>query len=163
MKKHLTIILILLFLYITFRSEAQQLPRFSQYYFNEFLINPAIAGYDGRTIVNLNARKQWIGFSDNTPQTALVSAQTRLLKHPFDIRTKGNGQRIYEKRSEGRVGLGAIVYNDQNGAIHRTGAQFTYAYHIFVRDNQLSFGLTGTCFNIVSAKKMRYLRIQMTR
>jgi type IX secretion system PorP/SprF family membrane protein len=158
MKKLLTITPIILFLNIAFRSEAQQLPRFSQYYFNEFLINPAIAGYDGRTIVNLSARKQWIGFSDNTPQTALVSAQTRLLKHPFSIRTKRNGQRTYQKRSEGRVGLGVIVYNDQNGAIHRTGAQFTYAYHIFVNDNQLSFGLTGTLFQYRISKEDAVLK-----
>jgi len=158
MKKLLTIIPILLFLNIALRSEAQQLPRFSQYYFNEFLINPAIAGYDGRTIVNLSARKQWVGFSDNTPQTALVSAQTRLLKHPFEIRTKQSGKRTYQKRSEGRVGLGAIVYNDQNGAIHRTGAQFTYAYHIFIRDNQLSFGLTGTLFQYRISKEDAVLK-----
>ena len=144
MKKLLTISPILLFLLFSFWIEAQQLPRFSQYYFNEFLINPAIAGYDGRTIVNLSARKQWVGFSDNTPQTALVSAQTRLLKQPYRIFEPNKVvKEPTEKKSEGRVGLGAIVYNDQNGAIHRTGAQFTYAYHIFIHDNQLSFGLTG--------------------
>jgi len=153
MKTHITITLLILFLFIALQTEAQQLPRFSQYYFNEFLINPAIAGYDGRTIVNLSARKQWLGFSDYTPQTALVSAQTRLLKRPADIRLNRKGHTMYQKRSEGRVGLGAIVYNDQNGAIHRTGAQLTYAYHIFVNDNQLSFGLTGTLFQYRISKE----------
>jgi type IX secretion system PorP/SprF family membrane protein len=158
MKKPLTIIPILLFFTIAFRAEAQQLPRFSQYYFNEFLINPAIAGYDGRTIVNLSARKQWVGFSDYTPQTAMVSAQTRLLKHPLDIRTNKKGHTTYHKKSEGRVGLGAIVYDDQNGAIRRTGAQFTYAYHIFIRDNQLSLGLTGTLFQYRISKEDAVLK-----
>jgi type IX secretion system PorP/SprF family membrane protein len=146
MNKPLTIPLIVLFLFIASRAENQQIPRFSQYYFNEFLINPATAGYDGRTIVNLSARKQWVGFSDYTPQTSLVSVQTRILKRSYSLRTRSNGHKIYRKPTDGRVGLGAIVYNDQNGAIRRTGAQFTYAYHIFVHDNQISFGLTGALF-----------------
>src|SRR4030066_1126498 len=98
MKKLLTISITLFILLFSFRIVAQQLPRFSQYYFNEFLINPAIAGYDGRTIVNLSARKQWLGFSDYTPQTALVSAQTRLLKRPADIRLNKKGNTTYQKR-----------------------------------------------------------------
>ena len=112
-----------------------------------------MAGYDGRTIVNITARKQWIGFSDNTPQTALVSAQTRLLKKPYSIHNYRNGQRTYRKKTSGRVGLGGIVYNDQNGAIHRTGVQFTYAYHIFIYNSQLSFGLTGSMFQYRISKE----------
>jgi type IX secretion system PorP/SprF family membrane protein len=158
MNKLITIPILILFLTFAFLVEAQQLPRFSQYYFNEFIINPAIAGYDGRTIVNLCARKQWIGFSDNTPQTVLASAQTRFLKHPFNITSKNSGRRVYHKKSEGRVGLGLIVYNDQNGAIHRTGGQFTYAYHIFILDNQISFGLTGTLFQYRISKEDAVLK-----
>jgi len=112
--------------------KAQQLPRFSQYYFNEFLINPSVAGFDGRTTLNISARKQWLGFSDYTPQTALVSAQTRLLKKSYNLLGRNSGHKTYRKKTSGRVGLGAIVYDDQNGAIHRTGAQFTYVYHIFI-------------------------------
>jgi len=40
---------------------AQQLPRYSQYIMNEFLINPAVAGVDGRTCIDLSARKEWLG------------------------------------------------------------------------------------------------------
>jgi len=153
MKKLLSIPLIILFLLLAFRTEAQQLPRFSQYYFNEFIINPAVAGSDGRTILNVTARKQWLGFSDNTPQTALVSAQTRLLKKSYSIRNGRIGHNTFRKRTSGRVGLGAIVYNDQNGAIHRTGAQFTYSYHIFIYNSQLSFGLTGNLFQYRISKE----------
>jgi type IX secretion system PorP/SprF family membrane protein len=135
------------------RTGAQQLPRFSQYYFNEFIINPATAGFDGRTILNISARKQWLGFSDNTPQTALVSAQTRILKRPYDIRSQRGGHNIYRKKTTGRVGLGAIIYDDKNGAVHRTGAQFTYAYHIFIYQSQLSFGLTGNLFQYRISKE----------
>lgn len=126
-------------------THAQQLPRFSQYFSNEFLVNPAVAGYDGRTIVNLAARKQWMGFSDFTPSSYLLSFQGRILKKGYSIRP-GQGKRNFHKANKGRVGLGGIVYHDVNGAIERTGGQFSYAYHVFIRNGQLSFGLTGNIF-----------------
>lgn len=135
------------------KAWAQQLPRFSQYYFNEFIINPSVAGYDGRTIINTTARKQWIGFSDNTPTTVLVSAQTRILKRPVNIHDNRFGHKVLQKSSKGRVGLGGIIYNDQNGAVHRTGVQLTYAYHIFIYESQLSFGLAGTIFQYRISKE----------
>jgi type IX secretion system PorP/SprF family membrane protein len=146
MTRRITIPFLSFALFLFTQIEAQQLPRFSQYYFNEFLINPSVAGYDGRTIINATGRKQWVGFSDNVPQTVLGSVQTRILKKSYDIRTGRSGHKSFRRSTEGRVGLGAIVYNDQNGAIHRTGAQLTYAYHIFIQNSQLSFGLSGNMF-----------------
>jgi type IX secretion system PorP/SprF family membrane protein len=126
--------------------QAQQLPRFSQYYANEFLINPAVAGYDGRTVINLGARKQWVGFSQNTPASYILSAQGRLLKTGYTLKTGHHGVNSFHRAGKGRVGLGGIVYRDENGAVERTGGQFSYAYHIFIRNSQLSFGLTGNLF-----------------
>jgi type IX secretion system PorP/SprF family membrane protein len=123
----------------------QQLPRFSQYYSNEFLINPSVAGFDGRTVLNLAARKQWIGFSDYTPSSYMLSLQGRILKKGYSLRS-GAGGNSMRKANKGRVGLGGIIYHDLNGAIERTGGQFSYAYHIFIRNSQLSFGLTGNVF-----------------
>lgn len=136
--------LVLIFL-CTNAGFAQQLPRFSQYYSNEFLINPSVAGCDGRTVVNLAARKQWIGFANYTPGSYMISLQGRILKTGYSLKSglKGN---VYRKGRQGRVGLGAIVYHDENGAVERTGAQFSYAYHIFIENSQLSFGLTGNVF-----------------
>lgn len=48
--------------------------------------------------------------------------------------------------TKGRVGLGAYLINDVNGHVGRTGVQFTYAYHIIMGNNQLSFGLAGKVF-----------------
>jgi len=126
--------------------QAQQLPRFSQYYANEFLINPAVAGCDGRTVFNLGARKQWLGFSENTPSSYIISAQGRLLKTGYTLKAGPKGANSYRKAGKGRVGLGGIVYHDVNGAIARTGGQFSYAYHLFIQNSQLSFGLTGNVF-----------------
>jgi type IX secretion system PorP/SprF family membrane protein len=125
---------------------AQQVPRYSQYIMNEFLINPAVAGYDGRTTLNLAARKELIGFTHKTPQTYSFSAQTRILKRPFSIKSGLLGKTSFKPGSKGRVGVGISFLNDVNTAIHRTGFQFTYAYHIFILNSQLSFGLSGTVF-----------------
>jgi type IX secretion system PorP/SprF family membrane protein len=130
---------------LSFSGYAQQLPRFSQYSDNEFLFNPAVAGYDGRTVANLSARKQWMGFANFTPSSYIVSLQGRILKSGYKIKA-GAGHTAFRKPSKGRVGLGGIVYHDLNGAIERTGGQFSYAYHVFIRNSQLSFGLTGNVF-----------------
>lgn len=129
----------------TITSNAQQLPQFSQYTSNEFLVNPSVAGYDGRTVLNLAARKQWVGLTQYTPSSYIFSAQGRILKRSYSLKT-GNGKASFRKATKGRVGLGGIVYHDINGAVERTGGQASYAYHIFIRNAQLSFGLTGNFF-----------------
>jgi len=48
--------------------------------------------------------------------------------------------------TKGRVGLGAYIINDVNAKVARTGFSFTYAYHIFLGRQQLSFGLAGKAF-----------------
>jgi type IX secretion system PorP/SprF family membrane protein len=124
---------------------SQQLPVFSQYYSNEFLINPSVAGYDGRTVINLAARKQWVGFTKYTPSSYIISLQGRILKTSYSLKSAAKGN-ILRKGNKGRVGLGGIIYHDENGAIQRTGAQFSYAYHLFIKNSQLSFGLTANVF-----------------
>lgn len=137
---------------------AQQLPKYSQYIMNEFLINPSVAGVDGRTSLDLSARKEWLGFVTNTPETYSFSAQTRLLKSRFTIKSGFFGSNIFKGGSKGRVGLGFNLYSDNNAAIHRTGVQFAYAYHIFIRNSQLSFGLAGSFYQFRISKEEARLK-----
>jgi len=109
------------------------------------VVNPAVAGCDGRTVVNLAARKQWMGLTNYTPSSYLLSIQGRILKTSYSLKS-GSRRNVYRKGRQGRVGLGAIMYHDVNGAIERTGAQVSYAYHLFIENSQLSFGLTGNVF-----------------
>lgn len=55
----------LLFFFIQ-KIKAQQLPQFSQYTFNAFLLNPAVAGAEGYTAINLTNRAQWVGVEGAT-------------------------------------------------------------------------------------------------
>ncbi|MGF1586062.1 MAG: type IX secretion system membrane protein PorP/SprF [Bacteroidales bacterium] len=138
------LIILAVLLTTSFTSNSQQLPLISQYMMNSFLLNPAVAGNDGLSSINLTAREQWLGF-ENSPRTVAISGQTRLLRG-----TPGRGRssrRSLFSRS-GNVGLGGYVFNDRNGLIDRTGIQGTYAYHIHMDQSQLSFGISATAFQL---------------
>jgi type IX secretion system PorP/SprF family membrane protein len=125
-------------------ASGQQLPIYSQYLFNKFLINPAVAGSDGYTSLNLTAREQWVGY-DGAPRTFSFSAQTRIIKKGYKVRSNIFNNQVYRPKSDGRVGLGGYVFSDRNGLIRRTGFQLSYAYHMWVQDNtQFSLGLALT-------------------
>ena len=136
-------------LFITVPVKAQLIPRSSQYIMNEFLVNPSVAGADGMTTVNITGRKEWVGFAADapTPETYSASFQTRFLKKSTEVKTGFFGKRV-SKASKGRVGLGIGLVSDYNGALQRTGINTTYAYHIFLNESQLSFGLTGSIFQM---------------
>lgn len=139
------IYILLVFMVIAGVALAQQQPIYSQYMLNPYLLNPAIAGYQGITDFNLTAREQWLGYEDS-PSTYSVSAQTRLLKTSFRNRSRMIKNKVRRRRPSGRVGFGAYVFNDMNGSIRRTGFQGTYAYHIFVREIQYSAGVSLSAY-----------------
>lgn len=125
---------------------AQQLPIYSQYLLNGLMINPAMAGHDGYTSFNTTARQQWLGFKE-APQTYSASWHTRMLKRSYKIINNPiRDKNMLIPSSKGRVGLGAYVVNDLNAKLARTGVSFTYAYHIFMNNQQLSFGLAAKAF-----------------
>lgn len=141
----LKIIIVTFFIFLAGFAKAQQQPIYSQYMMNPYLINPAIAGYQGITDFNLTAREQWLGYSEG-PSTYALSGQTRILKTSFRNRSRMIKSRARRRRPSGRVGVGAYVFNDMNGSIRRTGLQGTYAYHIYVRDIQYSAGVSLSAF-----------------
>ena len=127
-------------------ANAQQVPMYSQYIMNGFLINPSYAGSDGYSTVNLTAREQWVGM-DNAPSTYALSFQTRLLQNSYISKSTSVRKKLVRPSKGSRVGLGGYVFNDRNGAIRRTGFQAAYAYHIPIgQTQQLSFGLATTVY-----------------
>lgn len=132
-----------LFLSVSF-TYGQQLPLYSQYLYNKFLINPAVAGSDGYTSVSLTAREQWVGYS-GAPRTYSVSWQTRILKKSFILKQTRIKREIFRPKSDGKVGFGGYVFSDKNGLIQRNGFQISYAYHMWIqKSTQLSLGLAFT-------------------
>jgi type IX secretion system PorP/SprF family membrane protein len=120
----------------------QQLPVYSQYLYNKFLLNPSVAGSDGYTSVSLTAREQWVGY-DGAPRTFSFAVQTRLLKRSYVLKQTNVKRQVYRPKSDGKVGLGMHIFSDKNGLIQRNGFQLSYAYHTWLRNStQLSFGLS---------------------
>jgi type IX secretion system PorP/SprF family membrane protein len=129
-------------------ANAQQLPIFSQYLYNKFLINPAVAGSDGYTSFTLTAREQWVGLY-GAPQTFAFSGQTRIMKNKYIVRQTQVKKKFNRPKSDGRVGLGGFIFSDRNGLMQRTGFQASYAYHLWVQSTtQLSMGLAFTGYQL---------------
>jgi len=141
--------------FISHTGFTQQLPLYSQYMMNKFLLNPAVAGSEGYTSFNITAREQWIGFKDS-PKTHALSAQTRILRNSFVSRSSSIRRRGRSSSRSGKVGLGGYIFHDKTGLVSRTGLQLTYAYHIIIRKGQLSFGLSATTYQFkVDREKLR--------
>lgn len=135
----------------------QQLPLYSQYLYNKFLINPAVAGSDGYTSINLTAREQWVGYS-GAPRTFSFSFQTRMLKKSYILKQTRVTRKVYRPGTDGRVGFGGYVFSDKNGLIQRTGFQLSYAYHMWLQNStQLSMGLSLTGYHYkISEKEINF-------
>lgn len=124
-------------------SFSQQLPIYNLYHSNNFLINPAIAGYNHSTEVKLSSMQQLAGFI-NHPSSNVLTFHTRVERigkydHAGNIIKKNNTKRT------GRVGIGLCLFNDNNGPFTRNGGSFSYAYHLItdkLKNKNLSMGLT---------------------
>jgi type IX secretion system PorP/SprF family membrane protein len=146
-RKAVFILFLLLICKITF---GQQLPLYSQYLYNKFLINPAVAGSDGYTSISLTAREQWVGYS-GAPRTFSFSFQTRILKKGYSIRQSRIRQQLYRPKTDGKIGLGGYIFSDKNGLVQRTGFQASYAYHMWLQNStqvSMALALTGYHFKI---------------
>jgi len=125
---------------------AQQVPMYSQYTMNGFLVNPSFAGRDGYTSVNLTVREQWTGL-EQSPSTYALSFQTRILRNSYISKSTSVKKKLIRPTKGGQVGIGAYVFNDKNGIMRRTGGQAAYSYNIPLSDasdenpRNLSFGL----------------------
>lgn len=129
----------LLCLVLGLNAKAQQRPQYTQYIFNNYLLNPALSGIENYTDVKIGYRKQWAGL-ENAPQTSFVSVNWKLgddylWKNPLSLPDHGDNpmSRNYMqnyKASPAHHGMGVIAVLDKAGAISRLDAGLTYAYHL---------------------------------
>ena len=120
---HIKRIIWLLFFLQTGILFSQQLPQYTQYMLNDFVLNPAIAGKNDYWEAKSNNRYQWVGIPD-APRTYILSLQGPLKNE--------------------HMGLGGTIYTDIVGPTRRTGISASYAYHIKLGAKyKLSFGVSG--------------------
>lgn len=146
--KSILSLIVLSLLFVT--SVAQQVPMYSQYIMNGFLINPSFAGRDGYTTVTLTTREQWAGLKQ-APGTYAASFQTRLLKNSYISKSTSVRKDLTKPTKGSKVGLGGYIFNDNNGIMRRTGFQAVYSYHLTMGKtgdvpNDLAFGLALSAY-----------------
>ncbi|MBP8034251.1 MAG: type IX secretion system membrane protein PorP/SprF [Bacteroidia bacterium] len=130
-------ILLILSCVLTLPFLAQQDPQYSQYQFNQMVINPAYAGTKDALSAVIDIRKQWSGF-DGAPSTQSFSFHAPLKKK--------------------RIGLGLSAYNDAIGPKRVTAAYGNVSYILPLSSKlKLSFGLRAGIVNYVyDFNKMNY-------
>ena len=122
MKKSLIVILVCL----AALTKAQQLPMYSQYLTNDFILNPAIAGSKSYFPIQINSRTQWSGLGTIAPKTNTLSYHMPV--------------------AHDAIGIGAIVMQDDTGPYSQIGVTFSFAYHVQLDEDdvtRLSLGLSG--------------------
>jgi type IX secretion system PorP/SprF family membrane protein len=122
--------LILVFMFFSIVSNAQQDAQYTQYMYNTIEVNPAYAGSRGALSVFGLYRTQWIGL-DGAPETSTFSVNTPL--------------------NNSDLGLGVSLVNDKIGPTVENTLSADLSYTIPTSDTwNLSFGIKGTAnlFNI---------------
>lgn len=141
-------------LFATVNVFAQQKPQYTQYIFNQYLLNPALSGIENYLDFKVGYRKQWSGITD-APQTSFVSAHWALGDNQlwsnaltsFPEQTGNPMDRNYMQNymsSPSHHGMGLTAVLDKTGPIKRLDANVTYAYHLQLsNDFNLSAGIAA--------------------
>jgi type IX secretion system PorP/SprF family membrane protein len=102
----------------------QQMPLFSQYYWTDFMINPAFTGIKNTNRIQAGYRSQWTGF-EGAPKTFHIGGHSSIKKY--------------------NLGLGGAVFaDDRGGAIRQNGFQLNLAYNLKFNDfSGINFGVSA--------------------
>ncbi len=98
---------------------SQQEASFSQYMFNQQLINPAYVGAQSYTQLSILNHSQWLNI-EGAPETDALSVGTKLSK---------------------KIGIGFSAFNDRIGPARNTSSSIDFAYHLKLNENDLKLGL----------------------
>jgi type IX secretion system PorP/SprF family membrane protein len=135
MKKSYVIIISLTLLFVSFISNAQQDPQYTQYMYNTQVVNPAYAGSMEALSLGLLYRSQWVGL-DGAPKNFTFTGHTPV--------------------GYSNVGLGLSLVRDEIGPSEETYANIDVSYTLQTSDRgKLAFGLkTGASFLNVDFTKL---------
>ncbi|QIL42486.1 type IX secretion system membrane protein PorP/SprF [Pedobacter sp. HDW13] len=147
-------LIIILAFFVSFTAFSQQKPQYTQYIFNQYLLNPALSGIENYIDFKGGYRKQWSGITD-APQTSFVSAHWALGDNQlwsnaltaFPEQTGNPMDRNYMQNymsSPSHHGMGVTAVLDKTGPVKRLDANVTYAYHLQLSNNfNLSAGVAA--------------------
>jgi type IX secretion system PorP/SprF family membrane protein len=121
-------------------GSAQQRPQYTQYVFNNYLLNPAVGGIENYIDAKVGYRSQWTGLQ-GAPVTSYLTINAPLGKNFLEgdaTAFPANGGENPSSRSftqsymaaEPHHGIGMMLVSDQAGPISQTNIDATYAYHL---------------------------------
>lgn len=147
----------LLFLcFLTASAHAQQVPQYSQFLQNQYMVNPAATGVYDFMNISLGGRLQWAGL-ENAPKTSYlyVSAPAAKWRNASMKRTYGTIRRGNKSVRHPNMRYGSLVHAfggsfvaDQYGPFRQLKMMGTYALHLPLnRDFSLAFGTSAGLSN----------------
>jgi type IX secretion system PorP/SprF family membrane protein len=105
------------------KTEAQQIPLYSQYFYNQLIYNPAQTGLAEAPQLYAIYRKQWVGF-EGSPETRAFTFEMPMILN--------------------KAGIGVYLFSDVTNIFRKNGGYFSYAYHIRIKERHLlSVGLSA--------------------
>src|SRR6202000_2341129 len=124
---------------------AQQRPQYTQYVFNNFLLNPALSGIENYTDVKAGYRSQWTGLQ-GAPVTSYLTVNAPLgsdfingdateMPAAGGTDPASRSYTQYYQAAPPHHGIGFTLVTDKAGPITATNIDATYAYHIGLTSN----------------------------
>jgi type IX secretion system PorP/SprF family membrane protein len=152
----------ILMVFIAFKQTClgQQKPQYTQYIFNNLLLNPAVTGIENYTDVRLGYRNQWTGLQ-GAPVTSYLTIDAPIgnsfLQGDATAVPAAGGvnpsSRLFTQNymaAEPHHGIGFMIVSDKAGPITQTNIDATYAYHLGLTDQMnLAVGVSGGLSHIV--------------
>jgi len=111
--KKITNLILVFTLLLTGLVYGQQDPHYTQYMYNQNILNPAYAGSRGDLSIGLLGRTQWVGI-DGAPDTQTLNIHSAI---------------------GSQVGLGLSVIHDQIGPAEETNLSLDFSYTIPVSES----------------------------
>jgi type IX secretion system PorP/SprF family membrane protein len=148
----------------TTTSAAQQLPNYTQYMLNQYIINPALSGIESYTDVKMSHRLQWVGVRD-APVTTYFTVQGSVGKanrepsingiSPEGVNLRGREYWENYEAPPPHHGVGFQFVQDKAGALTRSSGFLTYAYHMALSTQtsvSAGFGAGMSSYRLNSSK-----------
>ncbi|MGI8634760.1 MAG: PorP/SprF family type IX secretion system membrane protein [Segetibacter sp.] len=148
--------------FLFFAPFAQQLPHYTQYVLNNFILNPAVAGIENYTDIKISHRHQWVGI-EGAPVTTYLTIHGPLKKSDYARETatgfhidgenpRGSAYWKNYEKADPHAGIGLTILNDRTGPLNRFAAYGTYSYHLGIAPKTslaigISAGVKNTTLN----------------
>lgn len=123
-------------------AKAQQMPQYSQYMINQYVLNPAVTGTYDYAHILAGYRNQWVGAFHNPYGGGTDAPVTYYLSGHTSIGRDNTKPHPFRNRHNAYHGVGGMAYQDQTGPTSHLGVLASYAYNTRLTGNwRLAMGV----------------------